>query len=146
MRYVAIAVGLLLAGYGAVLIVLTSRLFARTDDAEQASKARWRRRRGLACILGGVVVLIIGGVVLPLSTQLVLAGPFGVLSLIFLNIVGLIFDLVGIVFVLMSGITLVEHHELDAHWLAQARRRIYLGIGALGGALIAQLLGLALYI
>jgi len=45
MRYVAVAVGLLLAGYGAVLIVLTSRLFARTDDAEQASKARWRRRR-----------------------------------------------------------------------------------------------------
>jgi hypothetical protein len=77
---------------------------------------------------------------------LVLAGPAGVLTLIFLNMVGLLLDVVGIVFVLMSGVTLVEHHELDAHWLARARRRIYLGIGALIGALIAQLLGVALYL
>jgi hypothetical protein len=146
MRLVAVVIGLLLAGYGGVLVFLASRLVTRADDEASAAKARRRRWRGLAIILAGVVILIIGGVVLPSSTQLVLAGPFGVLSLIFLNVVGLVLDLVGIVFVLMSGITLVEHHELDAHWLGRARHRIYLGIGALFGALIAQLLGVALYL
>lgn len=142
----AVAAGLLLVIYGAALMLMSSRLAYRGDDPVAASRARWRHRRGIAVLIAGILVLIFGGIVLPLSTRLVLSGPGGVLFLVFLNIVGLVLDAIGIVFIFLSGVTMVEHHELDAHWLGRARHRTYLGIAVLFGALLAQLLGVLLII
>jgi hypothetical protein len=141
LRLVVVILGILLAVYGAFLMLPSRR--GGTDEQE-LHRAKWRTRRGVALIIIAGLLVLFGLLVVPLSDRLAVTGPGGVLLLIFLNVIALALDAIALVFIFFNGVSLASVSDLNEPWLVRARHRTRYGVVLLFGAFLAQLGGVAL--
>ncbi|HLJ64801.1 MAG TPA: hypothetical protein VKT70_11885 [Stellaceae bacterium] len=152
MELIMVIVGLALAIYGAVLMVMSGGSIVGGGDAAVLARAKWRSRRGVVAIALGVVVFLLSVVGFPLryrGTAIIGGGGVGgIILLVLLELLALGLDGVGIGLILMSRVVWrTPHHVDDAsfiRWFPAAQHHTRWGVILLLVGFLAQIAGIAI--
>jgi hypothetical protein len=139
MDFLIVIAGLIAGALGAVLMLVSGGSVAGEADADSLARSRRRSRLGLALIGAGLVLLLLGGVVLPLRSRESGIGAGGVLLLVLLTVLALGLDAVGVLLLLLSRVPLGAPADRNEVWFDRARYLTRIGLAALLAGLLAQL-------